>query len=39
MNTKPLRLRFGSTIYSILQLFFHFLPLGIDGRSSVKPVH
>jgi hypothetical protein len=39
MNTKPLRLRFGSAICSILHLFFDSLPLGIDGRSSVKPVY
>jgi hypothetical protein len=39
MNTKPLRLRFGSAIFSILRLFFDFLPLGIDRRSSVIPVY
>jgi hypothetical protein len=39
MNTKPLRFRFGRAICPILHLFFDFLPLGIDGRSSVKPVY
>nr|WP_315419757.1 hypothetical protein [uncultured Pedobacter sp.] len=39
MNTKPLRFRFVSANLTESNCFFDFPALGIDGRSSVKPVY